>query len=203
MSEKVVWHYLKPTALDYCMKTGLRRDILRKAAGHFNRKVGAHDTTRTNQIGLKGEYAFAAECGLALPTAGQPDPGYDFMLGRYRIDVKTNGTLKYKNLLCPDDGKSAFTQKKCDIVLAAGTADLNDPWVCLIGWISVASWEKQKQHHLLMVLENDGSRRPVPTWIIRQELLNEMADLPSWPGKTTPRPAPPYQKPEGEQNPLL
>lgn len=201
MSEKIIWHRLNPEALEYCMDVGRKRDIYRNAQGAINRRVGGHDTTPTNQLGVKGEYAFAAILGLRLPTASPAgaDPGWDYQLSRFRIDVKTNGSLRRKDLLTPK-GRGELDKDRVDIAVLACTASLEDPWVGLVGWIGVDSYLKQRTFHSLEV-KRDGKPTKVPTYIVPQRFLNEIETLPGWPQDVTKAiPAPAYQS---EQNRLL
>lgn len=197
MSERadIVWDRLSPEELEYCEAVGAQRNRLRIAAGHRNRVANPERAEFFNIIGVKGEFAFAAKCGLHYPTAGQPDDRYDFKLSRYRIDVKTNATLRHKNLLVPNDRFSPPEPHQCDILLLAGTSGIEDPWVGLIGWISVASWLKVRRAML-------WGKDKRSTFVVPQERLNPIHNLPGWPLQA-PTPAPAYQNAEGDQKRLL
>jgi len=190
----IVWDYLVPEDLEYCKAIGARRNALRVAAGNRNRVKDLQRAVFFNQIGVKGEFAFASRTGLRPPTAGAFDDRVDFTLGRFRIDVKTNATLRHKHLLVRDDGRSPPDPSRTDILVLAGTKDLDDPWVCLVGWISVDSWYKQRK---AVRWGKDKS----PTFIITQDRLYPMTTLPSWPIEGPPKPD--INPPDFEQNRLL
>ncbi len=198
----IVWEYLTPEDIEYCKITGLQRQIYREQGGNRNRAPTGDGTPEQkrnrailhNQIGVKGELAFANRTGLAIPTAGNYDPRCDFHLGKWRLDIKTNGSLFTKHLLVADDRGSPPDPAKTDILVLAATKDLDEPWVGLIGWIGVDSWFRQRTRML-------WGKTKRPTFVIPQDRLNPITTLPSWPIDGPPKPD--IKPDEGEQNRLL
>lgn len=209
MSElsEIFWYYNSAEDLAYIMQTGIRRQVNRVADGsdRNNRRVENINPYYANQLGVKGEYAMAMAAGLPLPTAGKADPGYDFVLGKWRGDAKCNGRNR-KDLLIRQDRPGAEPDpSRVDFLLVTCTPSLDDPWVGIVGWVAIDTYKARRQFHKLTVDGHDGGEKLViPTWVVLQKDLNSLDTLPGWPHRKAAAPKPPpYQSPPADQKRLL
>jgi hypothetical protein len=105
---------------------GLRQDWAVRHGLSDMRRADAN-SKEVHIVGTKGEGRFARAFGLAQPAARGVDPGIDFRIAGFTVDVKTTVGFGL-NLI-------ARMEPKADVLVLAETPSLESLEVRLVGWI--------------------------------------------------------------------
>lgn len=106
-----------------------------KEASRQFARPGIAESLDAQAMGRLGEIAFCLWAGVdpneVLDWGKRPDRGYDMLLGKARIDVKTSGT---DCLIWPVTKNNFLDSAPIDIFVLAGAEER--PLIYLLGWVS-------------------------------------------------------------------